>query len=61
MYFINDSMPVFLLTDASDYAVGSYCYQFDGYVEYPIAFVSKYLNPEERKWTTPDKEEIWFS
>jgi len=63
LYFINESMPVILLTDASDYAIGAYLYQYDGTREYPIAFVSKSLTPQERRWATPDKEAfaIFFS
>jgi len=53
LYFINETWAVFLLTD---YAIGAYLYLFDGTREYPIAFLSKSLIPQERRWAFPDNE-----
>ena len=64
LYFMSNSKKVFLLTDSSDYAIGSYLYQLDDMgKECPIAFVSKSLTPQERRWSTRDKEcfAIFFS
>jgi hypothetical protein len=54
--FLDESAPVFLHTDASDYGIGAYLFQLQNETEYPIAFISKSLNERERRWSTPEKE-----
>jgi hypothetical protein len=45
MYFPDDSDPIFLMTEASDYGIGAYCFQkVDNLLEQPVAFVSKSLS-----------------
>jgi RNase H-like domain found in reverse transcriptase len=41
VYFLNDSDPIFLQTNASDYGIGGYLFQLIDGNEVPIAFVSK--------------------
>ena len=42
MYFMSDTAPIILHTDASDYGVGGYLFQtVDGVIQ-PIAFVSSW-------------------
>jgi hypothetical protein len=61
LYFINDIDPVIVYTDASDYGIGAYICQMvrsedDSIHERPIAFMSKSLSTDEKKWTTIEKE-----
>lgn len=56
LYFYDDTLPIFVNTDASDYAIGGYLYQVENNNEKPIAFMSRTLNHSERKWSTYDKE-----
>jgi hypothetical protein len=61
LYFVNDTDPVIVFTDASDFGIGAYICQMvqseDGRVtERPIAFMSKSLSTDEKKWTTIEKE-----
>ena len=49
MYFMSDTAPITLHTDASDYGVGGYLSQCVNGVEQPIAFVSKSLNKDIRR------------
>jgi RNase H-like domain found in reverse transcriptase len=44
MHFINDTDPIFLHTDASDYGIGGYLFQVVDGKEHPVAFVSKSLS-----------------
>jgi RNase H-like domain found in reverse transcriptase len=44
MHFLNDSDPICLHTDASDYGIGGYLFQIVDGVEHPVAFVSKSLS-----------------
>jgi hypothetical protein len=57
LFFMDDKLPVFLHTDASDYDIGAYLFQKgeDG-VEKPIAFISKSLARERLRWSVPEKE-----
>ena len=48
--------PVALTTDASDYAVGAVCEQWVGGAWQPLAFFSKQLRENERKYSTFDRE-----
>ena len=56
LYFIDDTSPIFVETDASDYGVGGVCYQvIDGKRRY-IAFVSHSLSKDgEINWSVPHK------
>jgi hypothetical protein len=58
-YFIDPELgPVFMETDASDYAIGSYVYQKDTEAKHlPIAFGSHTLNDVQRRWATNEKEQ----
>lgn len=63
LFFVDESSPVYLHTDASDYGVGAYAFQIVEEVEVPIAFLSKSLVNEQLNWSTPEKEAyaIFFS
>jgi RNase H-like domain found in reverse transcriptase len=41
IHFLDDNVPIFLHTDASDYGIGGYLFQLIDGKEVPIAFVSK--------------------
>ena len=56
LFFVDDSSPIVLHTDASDYGIGAYCFQVVEGQERPIAFVSKSLTSTEQRWTTIEKE-----
>ena len=56
LFFMDTTSPVHLYTDASDIGIGGYLCQVKDEVEYPIAFYSKSLTKEEKKWGTPALE-----
>jgi hypothetical protein len=57
LYYINDSYPIELCTDASDYAIGAYLYQIcPDQQQQPIRFLSKTLQGAQRRWSTIEKE-----
>jgi len=56
MYFPDDSGPIFLMTDASDYGIGAYCFQKVDNKEQPVAFVSKSLSKSQLNWAIIQKE-----
>jgi RNase H-like domain found in reverse transcriptase/Integrase zinc binding domain len=56
MHFLNDTDPVFLHTDASDYGIGGYLFQVFAGTEHPIAFVSKSLSLSQIRWAVIQKE-----
>ena len=56
LWFIDDTSPIILYTDASDYGIGAYlCQVVDG-LERPIGFLSKSLINEQGRWNTAEKE-----
>ena len=57
LHFIDEKLPLFLHTDASDYGIGAYLFQqtADG-KELPLAFLSKSLTAERLRWSVPEKE-----
>ena len=57
LWFRDDSLPVYLQTDASDYGVGAYMFQIlrDG-THLPIEFISRSLSGAQRRWSVADKE-----
>ena len=56
LFFIDDSSPVFLHTDASNYGIGAYLFQEVDGIRHPISFISRTLNKTELKWSTIEKE-----
>jgi transposase InsO family protein len=54
--FLNDTDPITLCTDASDYGAGGYLYQTVDGVDKPIAFLSKAFVGTQLKWSTIQKE-----
>ena len=57
LFFMDDTSPVFLHTDASKYAIGAYLFQGKDNKEYPIAFfLSSGLNDTQIRWSTYEKE-----
>jgi transposase InsO family protein len=56
MYFPDANSPIFLMTDASDYGIGSYCFQRVDNKEQPVAFVSKSLSKSQLNWAIIQKE-----
>ena len=57
LYFVDDTLPIYVHTDASDYGVGAYVFQqLESGKEVPIRFLSKSLSREELRWSVPEKE-----
>ena len=57
LFFMDDNLPVYLHTDASDYGIGAYLFQLEeSGKERPIAFISKSLAQERLRWSVPEKE-----
>ena len=56
MHFLNDSDPICLHTDASDYGIGGYLFQIVDGTEHPVAFVSKSLSKTQLRWSVIQKE-----
>jgi len=56
LFFMDESAPVFLHTDASKYGIGGYLFQVVDDVQQPIAFISKTLTSTELRWSVPEKE-----
>jgi RNase H-like domain found in reverse transcriptase len=56
MHFINDTDPIYLHTDASDFGIGGYLFQLIDGKEVPVAFVSKSLTTVQLKWAVIQKE-----
>ena len=56
LFFLDDTSPIYLHTDASNYGVGGYLFQIVNGKEYPIAFVSKMLSEVEMRWNTTEQE-----
>jgi transposase InsO family protein len=56
LWFMDDTSPIFLATDASNYGMGAYLYQIRDGKEVPIMFLSKTFEPRMRSWHTAHKE-----
>lgn len=56
LYFVDESSPVYVQTDASDYGIGGYIFQVKEGRHYPIIFISKALNKQQINWSTIEKE-----
>ena len=56
LYFVNDSAPITLMTDASDYGIGGYLFQRVDGIDQPVAFISKSLTETQLRWSTIQKE-----
>ena len=52
----DSSLPIVLMVDASDVAVGAALYQIRNNQVEPLAFFSKKLNPAQRNYSTYDRE-----
>ena len=56
LHFANETAPIILRTDASDYGIGGVLFQTIGKTDYPIAFVSKSLTDVQLRWSVIQKE-----
>ena len=56
MYFIDETSPIRLYTDASDYGIGGVLFQVVNNEWKPIAFISKSLSASQINWSTIQKE-----
>ena len=56
LFFLDDSSPIVLSTDASDYGIGAFLAQIVNGVIYPIMFVSASLSKVQQRWSVPEKE-----
>ena len=51
-FLLNETAPIFLHTDASDYAIGAYLFQVVEEKEQPIQIMSKCLSGSQLNWST---------
>jgi hypothetical protein len=57
LFFMEEGLPIYLHTDASDYGMGAYLFQKAMYgPEQPIEFISKSFTRERLRWSVPEKE-----
>jgi transposase InsO family protein len=56
LFFVDESAPIIVMTDASDYGIGTYVYQLIDNKEHPIIFISKSLQGAQLNWSTVEKE-----
>ena len=56
LYFANDSDPITLMTDASDYGIGGHLFQTIKGQNRTVAFVSKSLTEGQLRWSVIQKE-----
>ena len=56
MFFVDESAPVTLQTDASDYGIGGYLFQTVEGIERPIVFISKAFSRPQLRWSPFEKE-----
>jgi hypothetical protein len=57
IFWLDDSRPVYLHTDASDYGAGAYLFQIDSDgKERAIRFLSKSFSDIQKRWSTIEKE-----
>ncbi len=57
LYYVDNDLPIHVLTDASDYGIGGYIFQKDRHTELPIRFISsKSLHKSQLNWSTIEKE-----
>ena len=56
LHFYDEHSPVYLHTDASDYALGAYLFQLVDGIEQPIAFLSRSFTETEQRWTVTERE-----
>ena len=56
LYFIHDTAPIILMTDASDYGVGGYLYQLIDDKKELVALVSTSLSATQLRWSVIQKE-----
>jgi hypothetical protein len=56
LFFPNDTDPIHVYTDASDYGIGAYICQIVDGIERAVAFMSMTLIDEKTRWSTLDKE-----
>jgi hypothetical protein len=52
LFFMDGRQPIYLHTDASDYAIGAYLFQVKDNKEIPIRFMSKTLAGAQLNWST---------
>jgi hypothetical protein len=55
LFFLDGAHPIYLHTDASDYAIGGYLFQVKNDKEVPIRFMSKSLAGAQLRWSTIEK------
>lgn len=56
LFWLDESSPIHLYTDASAYGIGAYLYQLVDGKERPVAFMSRTLTKTQRAWSVPEKE-----
>jgi hypothetical protein len=63
LYFLDETSPIYLHTDASQYGMGAYLFQVRDGREYPIRFLSKAFDDRMSRWSTIQQEgyAIYFS
>ena len=61
MQIMSDTAPITLHTDASDYVVGGYLFQTVDGKDQLVAFVSKFFNKSQLRWSVIKKKRMEYS
>ena len=61
LFFLDETSPVVLQTDASNYGMGAYLYQLVDGVKHPIRFISRGFNNVELKWNIVESRKDAFA
>jgi len=56
LFFLDDTLPIYLHTDASKYGMGAYLFQIKDGIHYPIRFISKAFDDRMSRWSTIQQE-----
>ena len=56
LFFLDDTSPIYVHTDASQYGMGAYLFQVRDGIHYPIRFISKAFDERMSRWSTIQQE-----
>ena len=56
LFFLHDTSPIYVHTDASQYGMGAYLFQVRDGIQYPIRFISKAFDDRMSRWSTMQQE-----
>jgi hypothetical protein len=56
LFFLDDTSPIYLHTDASQYGMGAYLFQIKEGIHFPIPFIRKAFDDRMSRWSTIQQE-----